>query len=218
MSPKSFLLTDELHAYLLDHSTAVDDVTRRLIDRTEALGPLGRMQVAPEQGLLLTLLTRLIGARSAVEVGTFTGLSALCIARGLGEGGRLLCCDISEEWTAIGRAAWEEAGVADRIELRIAPAVQTLRALPTDPTVDLAFVDADKGSYGLYISELVPRLRPGGLLLVDNTLWGGAVLDSTDEGADTLAIRECNDQLAADDRVTTLLLPVADGLTMAVKD
>jgi caffeoyl-CoA O-methyltransferase len=217
MSPKSFLLTDELHAYLLAHSTPVDDVARRLIERTESLGAISGMQVAPEQGLLLTLLTRLAVTRQAVEVGTFTGYSALCIARGLPEGARLLCCDVSEEWTAIGRSAWQDAGVADRIDLRIAPAIDTLRSLPADPVLDLAFVDADKRSYLDYIAELVPRLRPGGLLLVDNTLWGGRVLDPSNNDDDTVAIRACSDRLAADERLTTVLLPVADGLTMCVK-
>jgi caffeoyl-CoA O-methyltransferase len=153
-----------------------------------------------------------------VEVGTFTGYSSLCIARALVPGGRLLCCDVSEEWTAIARAAWVEAGVDDRIELRLGPALDTLRALPPDEPLDLAFVDADKGGYAAYLDELVPRLRPGGLLLVDNTLWSGQVVDPSDRSDDVVAIRAVNDMLAADDRLTTVLLPVADGLTLAVKD
>lgn len=218
MSPKSFLLTDELHAYLMDHSEPVDDVAQRLIRRTEALGDIAGMQVAPEQGLFLTLLTRLISARLAVEVGTFTGYSALCIARGLADGGHLFCCDVSEEWTSIGREAWEEAGVADRIDLRIAPAADTLRALPPDPTIDLAFVDADKEGYATYIDELVPRLRPGGLLLLDNTLWSGNVIDSDADDPNLGAIRAVNDKVAVDPRLTTVLLPIADGLTLSVKN
>jgi len=156
----------------------------------------------------------LIGARRAVEVGTFTGASALAIARGLPPGGRLLCCDVSEEWTAVGRRAWERAGVADRIELRIAPAAETLAALDPAPVVDLAFIDADKGGYIAYHDDLVPRLRPGGLLLVDNTLWGGRVTDAMSDDPDTIAIRAYNDHAAADDRVDTVLLPLADGLTL----
>ncbi|CAN5721249.1 O-methyltransferase [soil metagenome] len=215
--PKSFLLSAELHDYLLTHGTPPDAVQRELIDETARLGGIARMQVAPEQGALLTLLAQLMGATRAVEVGTFTGYSALCLARGLADGGRLLCCDVSEEWTAVARRAWARAGVADRIDLRIAPASETLRGLPEAPEIDLAFIDADKGGYLDYYGALVPRLRPGGLLLVDNVLWGGAVLDAADTSADTEAIRRFNDHVAADDRVEAVLLPVADGLTLARK-
>lgn len=218
MSPKSFLLGEELHSYLIDHSTPSDAVAQRLVERTAALGDVAGMQTAPEQGILLTLLTRLIGARNAVEVGTFTGYSALCIARGLVDGGRLLCCDVSDEWTAIGRRFWEEAGVMDRIELRIAPAIETLRCLPPEPVIDLAFVDADKAGYRGYVDELVPRLRPNGLLLLDNTLWSGNVIDATNQDPNVIAIRAVNDQIAADSRLTTVLLPIADGLTISVKN
>ncbi|MDQ6696743.1 MAG: O-methyltransferase [Actinomycetota bacterium] len=218
MSPKSFLLSSELHDYLIGHSTPIDDVARRLIEQTAALGAVAGMQAAPEQGILLTQLTRLIGARNAVEVGTFTGYSALCIARGLADGGRLLCCDVSEEWTALGRMAWEDAGVSDRIDLRIAPAIDTLRALPPDPTIDLAFIDADKGGYADYVEQVVPRLRPNGLLLLDNTLWSGAVIDAGVQDANTVAIRAVNDLVAADSRLTTVLLPISDGLTLSVRN
>ena len=216
MSPKSFLLTDDLHDYLVASSTPLDDVARSLIDETAALGGVSRMQVAPEQGVLLRLLTRLVGARRAVEVGTFTGFSALCIARGLVDGGRLTCCDISEEWTAVARRHWEAAGVAGCIDLVIAPAAETLADLGDEP-VDLCFIDADKGGYATYWDLLVPRIRPGGLLLVDNVLWSGRVLDPSDEHADTLALRAFNEKVASDDRVEVVLLPVADGLTFAVK-
>jgi caffeoyl-CoA O-methyltransferase len=216
MSPKSFLLTDDLHAYLLASSSPVDDVARALIDETAALGGISRMQVAPEQGLLLTLLARLVGARRAVEVGTFTGFSALCLARGLGRGGRLTCCDVSEEWTAVARRHWEAAGVADRIDLVIAPAADTLARLGDDP-VDLCFLDADKGGYATYWDLLVPKVRPGGLLLVDNVLWGGRILDQSDQDDDTVALRAFNEKVAADRRVDVVVLPVADGLTFAVK-
>lgn len=212
--PKSFLLTPEIHSYLVAHGTPPDDVQRALIEETAALGPIAEMQIAPEQGAFLTVLTRLAGARRAVEVGTFTGYSSLCIARGLPDGGRLLCCDVSEEWTAIARRAWERAGVADRIELRLGPALETLRALPDEQVFDLAFIDADKVNYAGYYEEVLRRLRPNGVILVDNVLWSGAVIDPQRDDADTNAIRAFNDMVAADDRVDTVMLPVADGLTL----
>ncbi len=215
MSPKSFLLSQELHDYILAHTSPLDDVQRWLIAETQKLGGISGMQVAPEQGAFLTILTASLGARRAVEVGTFTGYSALCIARGLAEGGTLLCCDVSEEWTALARQTWQRAGVADRIELRIAPAAETLRSLPGEPHLDLAFVDADKPGYRGYAEELIPRLRPGGLLLVDNVLWGGSVLDPDSDRRDADHIRAFNDWLAADPRVESVLLPIADGLTVA---
>jgi caffeoyl-CoA O-methyltransferase len=216
--PKSFFLSVELQGYLLDHCTRPDDVQQWLIDETRSkVADLSMMQIAPEQGAFMTLLTRLLGVRSAVEVGTFTGYSALCIARGLVDGGRLLCCDVSEEWTAIGREAWSRAGVEDRIELAIAPAIETLRALPAEPTVDLAFIDADKPSYPAYFEELVPRLRPDGVLLVDNTLWSGAVVDPTATDENTEAIRAFNDMVTSDARVESTILTLGDGLTVARK-
>jgi caffeoyl-CoA O-methyltransferase len=213
--PKSFQLSPEVHAYLLEHGTPPDPVARRLIEATEEqLGPLAIMQVAPEQGAFLTLLTRLLGVELAVEVGTFTGYSALCIARGLTEGGRLVCCDVSDEWTSIGRPFWQEAGVADRIDLRLGPAIETLRALPADPVIDLAFVDADKTGYRAYVEELLPRMRSRGVILVDNVLWGGRVTDADADDDDTRAIREFNRAMADDPRVDAVMLPIADGLTL----
>jgi caffeoyl-CoA O-methyltransferase len=217
MSPKSFFLSPEIHDYLLDHGQRPDAIQQPLIDATAALGPVAGMQIAPEQGAFMTMLTQLVGAHNAVEVGTFTGYSALCIARGLAPGGRLLCCDVSEEWTAIGRQHWERAGVADRIDLVIAPAVDTLRALPRDATIDIAFIDADKPNYANYFEALVPRVRPNGLILVDNVLWGGRVVDDTDTEENTMAIRAFNDLVAADERVDTVMLPVSDGLTLLRK-
>lgn len=216
MSPKSFLLSAGLFDYLVASSTQPDAVAQSLIAETAALGGVSRMQVAPDQGLFLTLLARLIGARRAVEVGTFTGYSALCLARGLVDGGRLTCCDISEEWTAVGRRHWEAAGISDRIDLVIAPAAETLAALGDEP-IDLCFIDADKGGYATYWDLLVPKVRPGGLLLVDNVLWSGQVLDPANQTADTVALRAFNTKVAADDRVDVVLLPIADGLTFAVK-
>lgn len=217
-APKSFLLTPELQRYLVTHGLPPDDVQQSLIAATAALGPIAAMQVAPEQGAFLTLLTRLLGARRAVEVGTFTGYSALCIARGLASGGRLLCCDVSEEWTAIARDHWARAGVAECIELRLAPALDTLRALPHREEVDLAFIDADKSNYPRYYEELLARLRPNGVILVDNVLWGGSVVDPGAAADDhTQAIRAFNDMVAGDDRVDAVMLPIADGLTLARK-
>jgi len=172
------------------------------------------MQVAPEQAAFLTLLTRIMGARLAVEIGTFTGFSALAIARGLAADGRLICLDISAEYTSIARRYWERAGVADRVELRIGDARETVREL-TETDVDLAFIDADKSSYPVYWEELVPRMRPGGVILLDNVLRHGRVLDP--QSADDRAIVAFNDLVAADKRVEAVLLPIADGVTIARK-
>jgi caffeoyl-CoA O-methyltransferase len=217
VAPKSFLLSPELAAYIVDHGTPPDAHQRALIEETRGLGPVAGMQIAPEQGAFLTLLTRLIGARYAVEVGTFTGYSSLCIARGLPAEGRLLCCDVSEEWTAIARRAWASAGVADRIELRLAPAAETLRSLPREETIDLAFIDADKPGYPVYYEEILARLRPNGLVLVDNVLWDGRVVQPDADDDNTRAIRAFNDMVAADDRVEVVMLPIADGLTLCRK-
>jgi caffeoyl-CoA O-methyltransferase len=215
--PKSFHLTPEVHEYLVRHGSPPDALQQELIEETRRLGGVSLMQIAPEQGAFMTLLARAIGARRAIEVGTFTGYSALCLARGLGPEGRLLCCDVSEEWTAIARRFWARAGVADRIELRIGPAAETLAALPREPVFDLAFIDADKGGYPRYYEEILPRLRPGGLILVDNVLWFGRVADPAADDEATLQIRAFNEKLAADDRVERVLLPIGDGLTIARK-
>ena len=217
VAPKSFLLTHELADYIVGHGTPPDAVQLALIDETRELGAVAGMQIAPEQGAFLTLLTRIMGVRSAVEVGTFTGYSSLCIARGLADGGRLLCCDVSEEWTAVARRAWESAGVADRIDLKIAPGADTLRALPETETIDLAFVDADKPGYPVYYEELLKRLRPNGVLLVDNVLWDGRVVKADADDDNTIAIRAFNDMVAADRRVEAVMLPLADGLTLVRK-
>ena len=217
-APKSFHLSPGIHEYIVGHGTPPDEVQRWLIRETkERIPDRSMMQIAPEQGAFMTVLARLIGVRRAVEVGTFTGYSALCIARGLADGGRLVCCDVSEEWTALAREAWDRAGVADRIDLRIAPAIETLRALPADEPIDLAFIDADKTSYANYYEELVPRLRTNGVMLVDNTLWGGSVIDDSRTDDDTKAIRAFNDLVTADERVDTVLLPLSDGLTLLRK-
>jgi len=216
-APKSFFLTKPVHDYLVAHAPPLDDVQRDLIAETEALGGISMMQIAPEQGAFMTLLTRLIGARRAIEVGTFTGYSAISIARGLPDDGTLLCCDVNEEWTAIARKYWERAGVDDKIELRIAPAIETLRSLPAGEPFDLAFIDADKPNYPHYYEEVLARLGRNGVILVDNTLWGGAVADSKATDDNTKAIRAFNDAIAADDRVESTILTVGDGLTLIRK-
>jgi caffeoyl-CoA O-methyltransferase len=216
-APKSFFLTKPVHDYLVAHAPPLDDVQRDLIAETEGLGGISMMQIAPEQGAFMTLLTRLIGARHAIEVGTFTGYSAISIARGLPDDGTLLCCDVNEEWTAIARKYWERAGVDDKIELRIAPAIETLRSLPAGERFELAFIDADKPSYPHYYEEVLARLRPNGAILVDNTLWGGAVADAKATDDNTKAIRAFNDAVAADERVESTVLTVGDGLTLIRK-
>ncbi len=217
MPDKFTTLTEDLYHYLVERRSERDPTLAALARETEELGPLSLMQVAPEQGAFLTLLARSVGARSAVEVGTFTGYSALCLARGLGADGRLMCCDVSEEWTAIARRYWERAGVGHKIDLRIGPALDTLRGLPTSTQFDIAFVDADKPNYRAYYEEILTRLRPNGLILFDNVLWMGLVLDAASTDKSTRAIRELNDLLAVDRRVETVMLPVADGLTIVRK-
>ena len=217
MKPKILPLDRKLYDYLLAHRTPDDPVLGELREETARLGDRARMQIAPEQGTFLRMLVAAIGARRAVEVGTFTGYSAICIARGLAPGGRLLCCDVSAEWTAVARRYWEKAGVADRIDLRLAPAVETLRALSVEPVVDFAFIDADKTSYPVYYEEILRRLRPGGLIAVDNVLWSGDVVRPQKRDADTRAIRRFNDLVAADERVDSVMTPIADGITLVRK-
>jgi caffeoyl-CoA O-methyltransferase len=216
-APKSFFLSSEVAGYLVAHGAPPDDLQRRLIAETKELGQVSGMQISPEQGAFMTLLTRLIGARRAVEVGTFTGYSALCIALGLPADGNLLCCDINRDWTSIGQRYWKEAGLDGVIELRLGPALGTLRSLPDDLVLDLAFIDADKPSYHLYYEELLARLRPGGVILVDNVLWGGAVVRPDPADASLAAILAFNDKVAGDERVDRVMLPLGDGLTVARK-
>jgi len=216
-TPKSIQLTAALHAYLVSHGTPPDEIQRELIDETHALGDIAIMQIAPEQGAFMTLLARILDARRAIEIGTFTGYSALCLARGLPDDGELICCDVSEEWTNVGRHYWERAGVAHKIDLRIAPAIETLADLAQEPNFDLAFVDADKTAYLSYFEALMPLIRAGGVILVDNVLWTGAVVDPEANDENTLAIRKFNDFVAADPRVECVMLPIADGLTLLRK-
>jgi caffeoyl-CoA O-methyltransferase len=204
--------------YLLTHCTPADDLLRDLAAETARAFPRpSGMQVSHDEGELLTMLTRLVGARRAVEVGVFTGYSSICIARGMQPGGHLLACDISPEWTSVARRYWKRAGLEERIELRLGPALDTLRALPADPVLDLAFIDADKGSYPLYYEELVTRLRPGGLVILDNVLQGGEVTDPATQYDEVVAMRQMNDIIVGDGRVESVMLPVRDGVTLARK-
>lgn len=218
MAFRGIQLTEDLFDYLVAHGTPPDEHYLAIAADTADLVPdLAGMQVGPDQFAFLTVLTRIVGPRLAVEVGTFTGSSALAIARGLPDGGRLLCCDVSDEWTAVARRHWAAAGVADRIDLRLGPATDTLAALPADTVVDLAFVDADKPGYLDYYEALLPRLRPGGVLLADNVLWGGRVVDPSETDESTEAIRRFNDHVAGDDRVDRVMLAVGDGITICRK-
>ncbi|MFI6861585.1 O-methyltransferase [Streptomyces sp. NPDC050421] len=210
-------ITDELYAYMLAHNPPLDEVQRDLVETTYARLPdHAGMQSAEEQGPLLAFLVRLTGARHIVEVGTFTGFSALAMAQALPAGGRLIACDVSEEWTAYGREAWAKAGVADRVELRIAPALDTLRAMPAEPHIDFAYLDADKGNYIAYWEELVPRMRQGGVITTDNVLFHGGVTDPRATGG-AAAIQEFNNHVSADPRMDSVMLTVSDGLTLSRK-
>jgi caffeoyl-CoA O-methyltransferase len=217
MSRRTEQISLHLNAYLTAHSTPPDAILRDLANETAYLYPNETgLQIPPEQGTFMTMLVQLCSAATAIEVGTFTGYSSICLARGLADGGTLLCCDINEEWTSLARGYWQKAGLADRIELRLGPALDTLRALPPEPALDLAFIDADKPGYVGYWDELVPRTRPGGLILVDNTFLHGRIFhERPDSGAQ--AIRDFNDHALADGRVELVMLSVGDGLTLARK-
>ncbi|MBW2240502.1 MAG: class I SAM-dependent methyltransferase [Deltaproteobacteria bacterium] len=218
MSTKSLDQSGDLYDYIVSHgSEPPDEVLRELQKETEKVGLLARMQIDAEQGALLTWLTRAFGVRRAIEIGTFTGYSSLCIARGLPEDGALLCLDVSEEWTSIAQRYWERAGLSERIELRLAPASETLEALPMEESFDLAFIDADKTGYASYLELLLPRMRTRGVILVDNVLWNGAVIDPAKVDPDTEAIRAFNDQVAEDPRLDAMMLGRFDGLTLIRK-
>lgn len=209
------ITTDAIATYVEAHATPPDAHQQPLIDATtEATGGAAMMQISHPHAVFMSILTAALRPRFAVEVGTFTGYSALAVARTLPPDGRLLCCDVSEEWTDIAREHWARAGIEDRIELKLAPAIETLRSLPPEPQIDLAFVDADKTGYHDYYEEILPRLSPTGVLLVDNTLWSGQVCnpDATDD--DTVALRAFNDHVVADPRSEVSLLPLGDGVTM----
>jgi caffeoyl-CoA O-methyltransferase len=214
---KFTVLDEDLHSYLVEHGARQDQALRDLAEETARLGGISVMQVAPDQGALITLLVRAIGARRAIEVGTFTGYSAICIARGLPEDGELLTCDVNEEWTKLARRYFEQAGVAGRIEMRIGPALETLRSIHDDGEFDFAFIDADKQGYPEYYEECLRLLRPGGLLMVDNVLLSGRVLDPAPDDESARAISKLNDVITADDRVEVAMLGISDGVTLARK-
>ena len=219
MANQTIGLSDDLAAYVREVGIREPDVLARLREETAAL-PRHNMQIAPEEGAFLAMLVELVGARRCIEVGTFTGYSSLAVALALPDDGSVLCCDVSEEWTSIARRYWDEAGVGERIELRIAPASETLDALigaGEQATYDFAFVDADKSGYDGYYEQLLRLVRPGGLIAFDNTLWGGDVLDEDTDDEDTRALRALNAKLARDERISICLLPVADGVTLARK-
>jgi predicted O-methyltransferase YrrM len=217
MSNTTIGLSDELHAYVLDVGVREPDVLRRLREETEAL-PQHDMQIAPEQGAFMAMLVGLMGARRCIEVGTFTGYSSTAVALALPPDGELVCCDVSTQWTDVARRYWADAGVADKVELRIGPGLGTLDALIAAgdrDSFDFAFVDADKPGYGAYYERLLELVRPGGVIAFDNVLYGGEVIgsDSDDDGLKT--IQDLNRTLATDERVDIAMLPVADGLTLA---
>jgi caffeoyl-CoA O-methyltransferase len=219
MSNNTITLTPAIYRYLLDVSLREPEVLQRLRARTAGI-PYAHMQIAPEQGQFMALLAQLSGARQAIEVGVFTGYSALAVALALPADGRLLACDIDEQWTAIAREYWQEAGMAEKIELRLAPALQTLDTLLAEGRAgrfDFAFIDADKDNYIAYYERLLQLLRPGGLIVVDNVLWDGKVADPANEEPDTVAIRAFNEHVCKDKRVTLSLVPIGDGLTLAMK-
>jgi predicted O-methyltransferase YrrM len=211
-------LTDELHEYLCRHRSSDDQILEDLrVETVSRFGEASRMQTAPEQGTLLRLLTSILDAQLAVEIGVFTGHSSVQIARGLAPGGKLLCFDISEEYTQVARRYWERAGLRERIQLTLGSALDSLAALPSDASIDFAFIDADKGNYIAYYETIVARLRPNGLLAVDNVLWSGRVIDPADQSPDTVAIRACNEHILQDRRVESVMVHVADGLTLVRK-
>jgi caffeoyl-CoA O-methyltransferase len=219
MTDRRLLVTDDIHRYLVEHSVREPDVLARLRAATASL-PLAQMQIGPEQGQLLALLAKLVGAKRCVEVGVFTGYSSLAVALALPDDGRILACDVSKEWTAMARRFWREAGVEHKIELKLQPAVRTLEerlAAGEAGRYDFAFVDADKPAYDSYYELLLKLLRPGGLMALDNTLWSGAVLNPEEREPNTVALRALNDKLHRDERIDLSLLPVGDGVTLARK-
>ncbi|MEX0924227.1 MAG: class I SAM-dependent methyltransferase [Rhodovibrionaceae bacterium] len=219
MSPRTLAMTDEIHDYILKVSLRETETMRRLREETQA-HPHANMQIAPEQGQFMALLAELIGARRCIEIGSFTGYSALAVARALPEDGKIVCCDVSEDYTAVARRYWKEAGIEDKIDLRIAPAQQTLDALIAEEqegAYDFVFVDADKEGYDGYYERALVLLREGGLIAFDNVLWSGKVADPAKDDADTQALRTLNEKLGKDERISVSMVPIGDGLTLARK-
>ncbi len=219
MSTRTLALDDDLYRYMVDVSVRETPIQRRLREETAKL-EMARMQIAPEQGQFMALLVSLMGARNTLEVGVFTGYSALCVAEALPHDGRIIACDVSEEWTSIARRYWKKAGVDGKIDLKLAPAAEYLASLiknGKEGQFDFAFIDADKENYATYFDCCLELLRPGGLIAVDNTLWSGRVIDSADQSNDTKAVRAFNEALRNDSRVRLSLVPIGDGLTLALK-
>ncbi|HEV8545048.1 MAG TPA: class I SAM-dependent methyltransferase [Candidatus Limnocylindrales bacterium] len=219
MSNTSIGVPEDLNEYLVAHGVREPDILRRLREETAAL-PQHDMQIAPEQGAFMALLVEILDARRCIELGTFTGYSSLVVALAMPSDGRIVCCDVSEEWTSIARRYWAEAGVGDRVDLRLGPALETLDELLAGGaagTFDFAFVDASKREYPDYHERIVRLLRQGGLVVYDNVLWAGDILDESKTDPDTLGVRRLNDRIAQDERVTISMIPVADGLTLARK-
>lgn len=217
MSNRTLSLTDSLYDYLLNHSLRENPIQARLREATHAM-PNANMQIAPEQGQFMALLVELMDAKRVLEIGTFTGYSTLCMAQALPGEGRIVACDLNREWTGIGASYWKEAGVLERIDLRIGPALETLDNLLENgeqATFDMAFVDADKENYLNYYERCLRLVRPGGLILFDNVLWNGDVADPGRQDADTRAIRDLNASLHHDQRISLSLVPIGDGLTLA---
>jgi caffeoyl-CoA O-methyltransferase len=214
MAHASAFLDPRISAYLAAHAKLSDPMLEELVDETRRTYPDLDMQVSRDEGALLRLLVRLCGAKRAIEVGTFTGYSSLCIARALPPGGRLLCCDMSEEWTSMARRYWDRAGLTDRIELRLGPALETLALLPMGPLFDFAFIDAEKTEYIAYYEALVPRMAAGGLIAVDNVLHRGWVAGTAEPDARTHVIREFNEHVLVDPRTESVIVPIADGLSL----
>ena len=210
-------LDESLYAYLVEKGTRQDDVLRRLAEETERMGDIAVMQIGPDEGAFMTLLVRAIGARRALEVGTFTGYSAICIARGLPADGELVACELSEDYAKTARRWFDEAGVSERVDLRLGSALETLRAMPTEEAFDFAFIDANKDDYPGYYEECLARLRPGGVIAVDNVLGAGRVVDPAPEDEQARGIVELNQRLATDERVDIAMVPIADGVTLALK-
>lgn len=220
MSNRTIGISDSLYEYLLNHSLREHDVLKALREETAKLD-MSIMQIAPEQGQFMQLLVSMIGAKRTIEVGVFTGYSALCTALALPDNGQVIACDVNEEWTDLAKSYWKQAGMIHKIDLRLAPAIETLQSLIDDnqsDTFDFAFIDADKTSYDQYYELCLKLIRPGGIIAIDNVLWGGSVADTKDQSDDTKAIRDLNKKLVTDNRVDISMLPIADGLSLIRKN
>lgn len=219
MANRTLPMNDAIHGYLVGLAVDESDAMRALRDETASM-PAANMQIGPEQGAFMAWLVRTLGVKRVVEVGTFTGYSALAMARAMPDDGAIVCCDVSEEFTRVARKYWERAGVASKIDLRVAPAADTLQALLDDGgagAFDFAFIDADKGGYDTYYERCLALLRPGGVIAIDNVLWGGSVIDDDDDRESTVALRAINEKVFSDARVSACMLPVGDGITLATK-